>query len=129
MTRTPLNIPFHRRPGPHFSEAEIDPSTFTDPFISFLTENPTVFHAVSFYADRLGQHGFVELSERQPWDGCLARSGKYFVRRNGSSLIAFIVGEQYGPGDGAAIIAGHIDALTARRKSRRLLVEASDASV
>ena len=38
------------------------------------------------------------------------------MTRNGSSLIAFKVGAAYKPGAGAAIIAGHIDALTARLK-------------
>lgn len=38
------------------------------------------------------------------------------MTRNGSSLIAFKVGASYAPGAGAAMIAGHIDALTARLK-------------
>jgi aminopeptidase I len=36
------------------------------------------------------------------------------VTRNGSSIIAFSVGKAYKPGNGVAMIAGHIDALTAR---------------
>ena len=42
--------------------------------------------------------------------------GKYFVTRNGSSIVAFTVGGGYQSGNGAAIIAGHVDALTARLK-------------
>lgn len=42
------------------------------------------------------------------------KGGKYYVTRNDSSLIAFIVGEQYESGNGVAMIAGHVDALTAR---------------
>jgi len=42
--------------------------------------------------------------------------GKYFATRNGSSLIAFSVGSAYKSGNGIAMIAGHIDALTARLK-------------
>ncbi len=38
------------------------------------------------------------------------------MERNGSSLIAFIVGDSYKSGDGVAIVAGHVDALTARLK-------------
>lgn len=42
--------------------------------------------------------------------------GKYFCTRNGSTLIAWTVGKAYKPGNGVAMIAGHIDALTARLK-------------
>jgi len=42
--------------------------------------------------------------------------GKYFVSRNGSSLIAFSIGDAYKSGSGIAMIAGHVDALTARLK-------------
>lgn len=38
------------------------------------------------------------------------------MTRNGSSLVAFSVGQAYKPGNGVAMIAGHIDALTARLK-------------
>lgn len=38
------------------------------------------------------------------------------MTRNGSSIIAFTVGGAYKSGNGAAIIAGHVDALTARLK-------------
>jgi len=42
--------------------------------------------------------------------------GKYYVSRNGSSLVAFNVGKAYKPGNGAAMVAAHVDALTARLK-------------
>ena len=46
----------------------------------------------------------------------LEKCGKYWVLRNGSSLLAFHVGADYKSGNGLAMIAGHIDALTARLK-------------
>lgn len=46
----------------------------------------------------------------------MRKGGKYFVDRNGSSLIAFVVGSGYESGNGVAMIAGHVDALTARLK-------------
>ena len=49
------------------------------------------------------------------WDG-LVRGGKYYVNRNGSTLIAFTIGSGYKSGNGVAMIAGHIDALTAKLK-------------
>lgn len=87
---------------------------YTKPFCEFLTDNPTVFHAVSAMKKDLKDAGWTELSERDSWN--IKPSGSYFVERNGSSLIAFSVGANYKSGNGAAILAGHVDALTARLK-------------
>ncbi|KAK0281911.1 vacuolar aminopeptidase 1 [Friedmanniomyces endolithicus] len=87
---------------------------YTEPFCRFLTDNPTVFHAVGAVKKQLKDAGFTELSERDSWD--LKEGGSYFVERNGSALIAFTVGANYEPGNGAAILAGHVDALTAKLK-------------
>ena len=89
-------------------------SAYTKPFCEFLTENPTVFHAVDAGKQVLIERGWTELSERDDWK--IKPSGRYFVTRNGSSLIAFVVGEHYKPGNGAAIVAGHVDAITAKLK-------------
>ncbi|KAI9825712.1 MAG: hypothetical protein M1826_006896 [Phylliscum demangeonii] len=105
----------HAEPRFHDRAIHIDPKKYTGPFLSFLTENPTVFHAVAYYATRFEKHGFKKLSERESWVGKLG-PGKYYTTRNGSSLVAFIIGSDYEPGNGAAIIAGHVDALTARLK-------------
>ncbi|SMR60103.1 unnamed protein product [Zymoseptoria tritici ST99CH_3D1] len=87
---------------------------YAEPFCRFLSENPTVFHAVAAMKQRLRDAGFTELSERDSWS--IKRSGSYFVERNGSALIAFSVGAKYESGNGAAVVAGHIDALTAKLK-------------
>ena len=100
----------------HQTPSKIEPSTYTQPFLSFMTSNPTVFHAVDYVCGRLSSHGFIELSERDNWTDRLDRGGKYFVVRNGSSLIAFVVGRKYKAGNGASVIASHIDALTTRLK-------------
>lgn len=89
-------------------------SDYTKPFLHFISSNPTVFHAVDTIAKQLEAHGFKKLSERDAWD--LRKGGKYYVERNGSAMIAFVVGEQYKPGNGCAILAGHVDALTAKLK-------------
>lgn len=92
------------------------PAEYTKPFTDFLTENPTVWHAVSYFEDKLQKAGFTKLSERQTWNDIVKAGGKYYVTRNGSSFIAFTVGGGYKSGNGAAIVAGHVDALTARLK-------------
>jgi aminopeptidase I len=90
------------------------PEQYTKPFTDYMTANPTIFHAVDAVAKDLEENGYEKLSERDSWD--LERGGKYYVERNGSSLIAFSVGEGYEAGNGMAVIAGHIDALTAKLK-------------
>ena len=57
-----------------------------------------------------------QLPSRENWVDKITAGGKYFVTRNGSSIIAFAVGKAYKPGNGVAMVAGHIDALTARLK-------------
>jgi hypothetical protein len=111
---------------------------YTQPFCEFLAANPTVFHAVEYFENRLEKAGFKkvcftrsviairllnfiadnlsQLSERTEWNDTLVEGGKYFVTRNGSSLIAFTVGNGYKSGNGVAMIAAHIDALTAKLK-------------
>ncbi|GAO16879.1 hypothetical protein UVI_02011990 [Ustilaginoidea virens] len=96
--------------------AQCKPEAFTKPFCDFLRENPTVFHAVDYFKRKLNDCGFAELSSRDAWDGKVQPGGKYWVSRNGSTIIAFTVGEAYKPGNGVGMIAGHVDALTARLK-------------
>ncbi|KAJ9660607.1 vacuolar aminopeptidase 1 [Coniosporium apollinis] len=95
-------------------KSERKPIDYAKPFCDFLTDNPTVFHAVDAIAKDLEKHGYSKLSERDAWD--LKKGGKYYLERNGSSLIAFAIGDKYEPGNGAAMLAGHIDALTAKLK-------------
>ncbi|KAL5387411.1 hypothetical protein DPSP01_003634 [Paraphaeosphaeria sporulosa] len=90
------------------------PEKYTKPFTDFMTANPTIFHAVDAVAKDLEKAGYKKLSERDDWE--LKQGGKYYVDRNGSSIIAFSVGDDYKAGNGAAIVAGHIDALTAKLK-------------
>ncbi|CAN9204189.1 unnamed protein product [Alternaria alternata] len=91
-----------------------DPARYTKPFTDYMTRNPTIFHAVDAVAQDLEKDGYKKLSERDSWE--LKAGGKYYVERNGSSLIAFAIGDKYASGNGAAILAGHIDALTAKLK-------------
>jgi len=57
--------------------------------LQFLDCAPTPWHAVTLIKNRLTQAGFTELSENSKWK--LKRGGAYFVSRNGSSLIAFVL--------------------------------------
>lgn len=56
---------------------------------TFIDESPTCFHAVANLEKLLDKQGFTALSERERWK--LEMGGKYYVNRNGSSLIAFTI--------------------------------------
>lgn len=53
----------------------------------FIESSPSCFHAVASAEKMLAEHGFVKLQESAHWE--LQEGGKYFVTRNGSSVIAF----------------------------------------
>ncbi|KAH7192182.1 aminopeptidase I zinc metalloprotease-domain-containing protein [Fusarium flagelliforme] len=95
---------------------KLEPEAFTKPFCDFLQENPTIFHTVEYFEKKLKELGYEHLSPRDSWADKIQPGGKYWVTRNGSSLIAFKVGKAYQPGNGVAMIGGHIDALTAKLK-------------
>jgi aminopeptidase I len=110
----PAKLPLRdeREEGP--KPSVLDPASFAKPFISFMSNNPTTYHATTYFADRLTDAGFSKLTEREKWD--LKAGGKYFVERNGSSLIAFAVGADFEAGNGFAAAAAHIDSLAVRLK-------------
>jgi aminopeptidase I len=109
-TRTTPSHPWH----PVAARSKDDAAKYTKPFTDWMTANPTIFHAVDAVAQQLEKDGYKKLSERDTWE--LKPGGKYYVARNGTSLIAFAIGQGYAVGNGAAIVAGHIDALTAKLK-------------
>lgn len=97
-------------------KGDFAPESYTEPYLKFMKNNPTVFHAVSSFTSQLSNAGFQGLSERDVWTSKIEPGGKYYVARNGSAFIAFSVGKNYKPGNGFGIVAGHVDALTAKLK-------------
>lgn len=55
----------------------------------FLDRAVSSYHAVALLCDELKKAGYTPLSETEKWE--LAPEGKYFMTRNGTSLIAFRV--------------------------------------
>ena len=53
--------------------------------LSLIRKSPTAFHAVQTAAELLSAAGYTELQENRPWR--LEAGGRYFVTRNGSSVI------------------------------------------
>ena len=71
----------------------------------FIEDSPTAFHAVDTMKKILERNGYQGLLESGKWK--LADGGKYYVTRNGSSLIAFRIPSA--DFKGFQIMAGHSD--------------------
>ncbi|MFV9511051.1 M18 family aminopeptidase [Tepidibacillus sp. LV47] len=82
--------------------------------IHFIDSSPTVFHVVANIKQQLDKNGFKELDFGQRWD--LQKGGKYYVSKNDSAIIAFIVGIGEVEEEGFKIIAAHTDSPTFRIK-------------
>lgn len=91
----------------------VDKNKFNSDFLEFLHGSPSPFHAVLMMADKLTAAGFTEVFERDAWR--LSTGGKYFVRKNDSSLVAFQLGDA--PAEtGFRIVAAHSDSPCLRVK-------------
>ena len=75
--------------------------------LEFIDNSPTPFHAVEEMKSKLIGQGYSELKESEKWD--LTSNGKYFITRNDSSLIAFIIGTKTKDASGFKIIGAHTD--------------------
>ena len=71
--------------------------------LQYLETSYTAYRAVENAKNLLLKNGFLPLAENGEWR--LAAGGKYFTERNGSALIAFMVGS----GNGFKIVASHTD--------------------
>jgi aspartyl aminopeptidase len=79
---------------------------FNNQFLEFIEASPTPFHAVSQMSLRLEAAGFEFLDEASQWQ--LQPAAKYYTTRNGSSLVAFIVGSDGSEG-GLRLYGAHTD--------------------
>ena len=80
--------------------------------LDFIAKSPTAWHAVETLARRLREAGYREIFEEERWT--LEPGERCFVRRNGSSLIAFRVPE--GRPAGFMLMAAHADSPSFRIK-------------
>ncbi len=83
--------------------------------LAFIRKSPTAFHAVRTMRDLLEGAGFRYLPEGSAWR--IARGGSYYTTRNGSSIVAFRIGERVGDAR-FRIVATHDDSPTFKLKSK-----------
>ncbi|MCF0109090.1 MAG: M18 family aminopeptidase [Erysipelotrichaceae bacterium] len=86
--------------------------------LDFLFASPTAFQAVEQIRNELVAHGYQELVETKTFD--LERGGKYFVCRNGSSIIAFNIGKKVKEGS-FKIVSSHLDCPSFKLKPNLLI--------
>ncbi len=67
--------------------------TINQELFEFIRECPTAYHTVAEVSRRLEGEGYVKLEEGDVWN--LQKDGRYYVTRNGSSLIAFRTPEEF----------------------------------
>ena len=93
-----------------------DIDAFNAGLLRFLADSPTPFHAVQALAGLLSARGFTEIEESAAWS--LTPGGRYFLRRNGSSLIAFVKGRGDAGEAGLRLVGAHTDSPCLKPKPR-----------
>lgn len=77
----------------------------TEQLLRFISRSPNAYFAAANVAKALVSAGFTELHEHERWN--ILPGEQYFVRRNDSSIIAFMMPEF--SFDGYAVVAAHLD--------------------
>ncbi|KAI0105527.1 aspartyl aminopeptidase-like protein [Nemania sp. FL0031] len=85
-------------------------------FLDFVNASPTPYHAVREAIARLEKAGFTPIKERDNWSSTLKPGGKYYMTRNGSTIVAFAIGAQWRPGNPIAMLGAHTDSPCLRVK-------------
>lgn len=103
----------------------MDHIKISEELLEFAGKSPSAFHAVANIAGYLEARGFRYLPETAKWD--VAKGGSYYTTRNGSSIIAFRIGQDVsscsdggdaaGSGSGFRICASHSDSPTYKIKN------------
>ena len=74
------------------------------------------YHAVAESVSRLRAAGFEVIKERDNWSSTLRPGGKYYMTRNGSTVVAFAIGAKWRPGNPIAMLGAHTDSCALRVK-------------
>jgi aspartyl aminopeptidase len=88
---------------------------FNRQLINFLNASPTPFHATQNMAAILTENGFHRLKESESWN---TPAGKYFVTRNDSSIVAFVIGRRPLEETGIRMVGAHTDSPCLKMKPR-----------
>lgn len=94
---------------------------YADDYIDFTNENPTTYHAISYFKDLLESNGFKHIAEgnspsNSKRDEIGKRGGLFYTIRSDLSMVAFVIGGQWQPKSGLGVIGSHVDALSVKLK-------------
>lgn len=84
--------------------------------LNFIDASPSPWHAVACVAKLLKENGFKPLIENQPWQ--FKKNGRYYVVRDGASIVAFVIGNQALAETGFRIVGAHTDSPGLRLKPK-----------
>ncbi|OPJ63562.1 M18 family aminopeptidase [Clostridium oryzae] len=87
---------------------------YAEELLDFIYKSPSAFQVVDNVKKILNHNGFVQLNEDQKWH--LSKQGKYYLTKNDSAILAFIVGTGEIEEDGFKIIGAHTDSPTFKIK-------------
>jgi len=82
--------------------------------LNFIDDSPSPFHVVENVTKMLVLQGFRQLPPEEKWS--ILAGGKYFITRNNSALIAFIVGQGDPATHGFRLLGAHTDSPSFRVK-------------
>ncbi|KIX10260.1 aspartyl aminopeptidase [Rhinocladiella mackenziei CBS 650.93] len=94
----------------------VDVKVAAHDFLDFVNASPTPFHAVKSVKERLSKVGFQEIKEKESWSSTCLPGGKYFLTRNGSTIVAFAIGNKWKPGNPISMVGAHTDSPCLRIK-------------
>jgi aspartyl aminopeptidase len=80
---------------------------FNQGLIDFIEQSPTPFHVVKAMTELLDNASFKALNEADQWQ--LEQGGRYYVIRNGSSIVAFTLCNQPVADNGFRMVGAHTD--------------------
>ncbi|QTA80192.1 Zinc metallopeptidase M18 domain-containing protein [Desulfonema limicola] len=96
---------------------------FNKGLIDFIKMSPTPFHAVDSMGAVLDKYNFSLISEADAWS--LKKGGRYYVIRDDSSIIAFIMGKKALPETGIRMAGAHTDSPCLRIKPQPEIIKHS----
>ena len=82
-------------------------SQFNQDLLNFIQSSPTAFHAAQSMAKELSAAGFEELRDSDEWH--LQPGKRYYLKRNESSIIAFVYGKKELLNTGVRMVGAHTD--------------------
>ena len=87
---------------------------FAKKLMDFIDASHSQFHATKKVEEILIKEGFEKVDFQDKWE--LKKEGKYYVTKNSSAIIAFIIGKGEIEEDGFKLVGAHTDSPTFRIK-------------